>query len=274
MPTSTSSKMSVGIRPRPASTTCSARLTRDSPPPEATFVKRFHRLAGIGAHQKLDALQSVRREFALGQRLKLHSNLPPGMPSSCMCCVTCLPSLLAAPAGAGAKAPGELHIRRACIFHLVFKLAEVGVVVFDVVQFGAQAAGDVRQSVRLHAVFAREFVYRSHAPLDLFQPLRIEFEAVEVLVQSGGGFVNLDRGLVKQRLNLTEARVVFGERVEPADGARQAARERLFLVVVQRLGDGLHTRSASAPCARRACSSSSRGISSALRSSASSSRTW
>ena len=33
---------------------------------------------------------------------------------------------------------------------------------------------------------------------------------------------------------------MFGERVEPADGARQAARERLFLVVVQRLGNGLH----------------------------------
>ena len=56
----------------------------------------------------------------------------------------------------------------------------------------------------------------------------IEFETVEVLVQPGRRLVYLDRGLVERRLNLAEARVVFGERVEPANGTRQAARERLF----------------------------------------------
>ena len=46
-------------------------------------------------------------------------------------------------------------------------------------------------------MLARELMYRRHAPLDLFQSLRIEFEAIEVLVQPGRRLVYLDRGFAE-----------------------------------------------------------------------------
>ena len=124
----------------------------------------------------------MRREFVPGQRLQHDLEFAAGHAEL----LHVLRYLFAEFAGGllalARKFSGELHIRRACIFYFTFKLAEAGVVVFDVVQLGTQTARDIRQAIRFHAMLAREFVYRSHAPLDLFQSLRIELEAVEVLV--------------------------------------------------------------------------------------------
>ena len=104
-PTSTSSKISVGMRPRPASTTCSAKLTCATVTARRDLVlSGFHRLAGIGAHQKLGCAPVRAPRVRPRPRLAARSRICRRACRAPACVALPVCRVCRRPAGAGAKA--------------------------------------------------------------------------------------------------------------------------------------------------------------------------
>ena len=95
MPASTSSNTMQRAEVFAAAATCTARLMRDSSPPEATLARLLGACPGFAlTRNSMSSLPCAPNSASLG--VTLTANRPPAMPSACMSWVMCRPSWSAA----------------------------------------------------------------------------------------------------------------------------------------------------------------------------------
>ncbi len=132
-----------------------------------------------------------------------------------------------------AELAGPLVVLRGDGFNIRAQVLDIGVVVAERVQLLLQGAVQRQQFPGLDVVFAGDVVNRAQALFHGEQAFRVQFEAVDMMLQGAAGFLGLDQRAVEQFPGLLEGAGFGGDIGQGAQGLVEDRGHIEFAVAAQ-----------------------------------------